>query len=172
MSEDHQLPPRPEIPPRDEPLAAGEQAPDFTLPAVDTGANVFDLTLSDYLDGRQGLLVFYQDDGMPICTSELKAFAQEWDLITSAGVKVAAINTNGVGSHQRFQERDRFPFPIISDFHGDAVKGYGMWDPDEDKSRRAVVALSPGMEVLHVVPHFNPGNINAFTEVFQALNLV
>jgi peroxiredoxin len=171
MSADYELPPRPEITPRDEPIEPGERAPDFTLPAVATDGTPFDLTLSEFFAGDKGLLVLYQDDGMPICTSELKAFAQEYELLTGAGVKVAALNSNGLTSHEKFQERDRFPFPLISDFHGDAIKGLGMWDPDERKSRRGVVVLGPGLQVSYVLPHFNPGSINAFEGVFEALGL-
>lgn len=172
MTEEFELPPRPELPEREEPIGVGERGHDFTLPAAATDGELFHLTLSEYLGGSRGLLVFYQDDGMPICTSELKAFGQEWDTISGADIQVVGINTNGIGSHQKFQERDAFPFPLVSDFHGDVVKAYGMWDPDEGKSRRAVVAVKPDLEVQYVLPHFNPGNINAFAEIFDALGLV
>lgn len=109
---------------------------------------------------------------MPLCTTELKAFAQEHELLAEAGVRVFGINTNGVGSHAKFQERDHFPFPLISDFHGEVVKAYGLWDADERKSRRAVVVVGEDGLVRHVQAHFNPGNLSAFEEVFRALGLV
>lgn len=117
------------------------------------------------------MLVFYQDDGMPVCTSELKAFAQEHALLAEAGVQVLAINTNGLGSHRRFQERDHYPFPLISDFYGEVVKAYGMWDPDEAKSRRGVVILDRDGHVTYALPHFNPGSVSTFEEIFRALGL-
>jgi peroxiredoxin Q/BCP len=158
--------------PRAKPLAAGDVAPTFTLPAVTSDGEQIDFDLSAALEHGRVVLVFYQDDGMPVCTSELKAFAQEHELLTDAGVEVAGINTNGIGSHQRFQERDHFPFPLISDFHAEVVQAYGFWDVDERKSGRAVVAIEQDGRVGHVVPHFNPGNIAAFEEVFRALQLV
>jgi peroxiredoxin Q/BCP len=154
------------------PVAAGDIAPNFTLPAVASDGRQFDFELAEALRRGRVVLVFYQDDGMPICTSELKAFAQEYELLSGAGIQVAGINTNGIGSHQRFQERDHFPFPLLSDFHGDVVRAYGFWDPDERKSGRAVVVIETDGRVGHVVPHFNPGNIAAFEEVFRALELV
>lgn len=156
---------------RDEPIAAGERAPDFVLPAVTTAGEQTTVSLVAAAAEGPVLLLFYQDDGMPICTSELKAFAQEHELLASAGVQVFAVNTNGLGSHARFQERDRFPFPLVSDFYGEAVKAYGLWDPDEGKSRRAAVVVGQDGAVRHVVPHFNPGNVNALVEVFEALGL-
>lgn len=157
---------------RDRPIEAGERAPDFTLPAVTTEGEQIEVRLAEALEQGPVLLVFYQDDGMPVCTSELRAFAQEHALLTEAGVQVFGINTNGIYSHQRFQERDRFPFPLISDFYGEAVKAYGFWDPDEGKSRRGVVLVGRDGVVAFVLPHFNPNSLSAFEEVFRALGLL
>src|SRR5688572_13689290 len=162
----------PEVAVRPEPIAAGERAPGFSLPALDTDGEQSTATLSELVASGTVMLVFYQDDGMPICTSELKVFAQEHDLLKGAGVQVYGINTNGIGSHQKFQERDHFPFPLISDFYGEVVKTWGMWDPDEGKSRRGVVIVGEDGLVRYVQPHFNPGNVNALVEVFEALGLV
>ena len=160
-------------PPRDEPLVAGDVAPSFTLPALyDGDPEPRDVTLSELLKTGPVMLVFYQDDGMPICTRELQAFAQEHDLLAEAGVQVFGINTNGIGSHAKFHERDHYPFPLISDFYGDTVKAYGMWDADERKSKRGVVIVAQDGRVQYVLPHFNPGSVTAFEDVFRALGLV
>jgi peroxiredoxin Q/BCP len=154
------------------PVEAGAPAPPFELPAILTDGAQITVRVPEILAEGPALLVFYEDDGMPICTSELKVFAQEFELLAGAGVQVFGMNTNGLGSHARFQERDHFPFPLISDFYGEAVKAYGLWDPDERKSRRAIVVLGEDGTVRHVVAHFNPGNVNAVVEVFAALGLV
>jgi peroxiredoxin Q/BCP len=153
------------------PVAVGEPAPPFTLPAVTTEGTQVEVSLAAALERGPVLLIFYQDDGMPVCTRELRAFAQEHAALEAAGVQVFGINTNGLGSHTRFQERDRFPFPLISDFHGEAVRAYGLWDVDERKSRRAVVVVGRDGRVAYVQPHFNPGNVNAIVDVFAALGL-
>lgn len=157
--------------PRESPLAPGEPAPLFVLPAIRADGSQFDADLCELLASGLILLVFYQDDGMPICTSELKAFAQEHAMLAEAGVQVLAINTNGLGSHQRFQERDHYPFPLISDFHAEVVKAYGMWDPDEAKSRRGVVIIGQDGRATYALPHFNPGSVATFEEIFRALGL-
>lgn len=157
--------------PRQRPLGPGDSAPLFTLPAIGADGEQFDLNLAELLANGPVLLVFYQDDGMPVCTAELKAFAQEHELLAGAGVQIAAINTNGLGSHRRFQERDAYPFPLISDFYGDVVKAYGMWDPQEEKSRRGVVAIGQDGRVTYALPHFNPWSVSTFEEVFRALGL-
>ena len=164
-------PPATTLPPRDEPIAVGELAPLFELPAVDSQGEQFDAKLAEYTARGVTMLIFYQDDGMPICTSELKAFAQEHELLSRAGVQVLGMNTNGLGSHKKFQERDHFPFPLVSDFYGEAIKAFGMWDPDEGKSKRGVIVVGKDGRVSYVLPHFNPGSVTTFSEVFQALGL-
>jgi peroxiredoxin Q/BCP len=158
-------------PPRSEPIGVGERAPDFRLPAITTDGTPIEVVFGEVLADGSVLLVFYQDDGMPICTSELKAFAQEHETLRGAGVQVYGVNTNGLGSHARFQERDRFPFPLISDFHGDVVRACGLWDEDARKSRRALVLVGGDGKVRFVEPHFNPGNLAAFEAVFAVLGL-
>ena len=153
-------------------LSAGETAPDFTLPAVLDGGEEIEVHLSELTPAGPVMLIFYQDDGMPICTSELKAFAQEHQLLVDTGVQVFGVNTNGLGSHARFHERDHYPFPLISDFHGETVKAYGMWDADERKAKRGVVIVGTDGNVRFALPHFNPGNLSAFEAVFRALGLV
>ena len=163
---------RPEFPIRPAPLEPGDPAPPFDLPAVTSDGAETRVVLDEQRQQGRVLLVFYQDDGMPICTSELKAFAQEHQTLVGAGVRVFGVNTNGLGSHAKFQERDHFPFPLVSDFYAEAVKSYGLWDTDEGKSRRAVVVVGEDGRVEYVQPHFNPGNVNAIVEVFEALGLV
>lgn len=164
--------PKQEIDIRQTPLEVGEEAPGFTLPAVADGGDTLEVRLHDLTREAPVMLVFYQDDGMPICTRELQAFAQEYDLLREAGVQVFGINTNGIGSHQKFHERDHYPFPLISDFYGEAVKAYGMWDADEGKSKRGVVVIGTDNRVQYVMPHFNPGNVTGFEEIFRALGLI
>ncbi len=168
-AEEH--PPATTAPPRATPIATGEHAPDFRLPAVTASGEQIEVTLAEALTAGGALLIFYRDDGMPVCTSTLKAFAQEHELLRGAGVQVFGINTNGLGSHARFQERDRFPFPLLSDFHGEVVRAYGLWDGEERRSRRALVVAGRDGTVRHVEPHFNPANLPAFEAAFAALGL-
>jgi peroxiredoxin len=161
----------PALAPRAEPIAPGEPAPPFRLPAVTTDGTEIEVALAVEAAKDTVMLVFYQDDGMPICTRELNSFAQEFELLAEAGIQLFGINTNGLGSHAKFQERDHFPFPLISDFYGEATKAFGLWDADEGKSRRAIVIIEPGGIVKYVLPHFNPGSVASFEEVFRALGL-
>lgn len=156
---------------REDPIEAGDVAPAFELPAVTSDGEQVTVRMPGAAAAGPVLLIFYQDDGMPICTRELHAFAQEHALLRDAGIQVLAVNTNGLGSHRKFQERDHFPFPLISDFHAEAVKAYGMWDAEERKSKRGVVVVGSDGRVEYVLPHFNPGSVTTFAEIFAALGL-
>ena len=162
-------PPTPVV--RETPLENGEIVPDFSLPAVLDGGEQVAVHLYELTSTAPVMLVFYQDDGMPVCTRELQAFAQEYELLGAAGLQVFAINTNGLGAHERFHERDHYPFPLISDWYGECVKPYGMWDADERKSKRGVVVIGTDNRVRYVLPHFNPGSVSTFEGVFRALGL-
>lgn len=152
-------------------LTKGGKAPNFSLPAINPDGSEIEIKLNEELAYRKVLLVFYQDDGMPICTNTLNAFSQEYELLKEAGIAVFGINTNGLGSHKRFQERDCFPFALISDFHGEVVQSFGLWNVDEQKSFRSVVVIDQSGTILHVESHFNPSNLNAYTAIFETLGL-
>jgi len=152
-------------------LLKGHKAPKFSLPAIQPNGTEIEVNLNETLQRTKVLLVFYQDDGMPICTNTLNAFAQEHELLKEAKVTVFGINTNGLGSHKRFQERDHFPFSLLSDFHGEVVRSFGLWNMDERKSYRSVVVIDQNSDVLHIESHFNPSNLSAYTAIFTALGL-
>lgn len=152
-------------------LIKGDKAPNFTLPAINSDGTEIEIKLNEELVSKKVLLVFYQDDGMPICTNTLNAFSQEHTLLKDAGIAVFGINSNGLGSHKRFQERDCFPFPLISDFHGEVIQSFGLWNADEQKSFRSIVVIDQNQTILHIEPHFNPSNLNAYAAIFETLEL-
>ena len=64
-----------EAAPRELPITVGDVAPMFDLTAVDTGGEQLKVRMPEVAEGGPVLLIFYQDDGMPICTRELTAIA-------------------------------------------------------------------------------------------------
>ena len=103
-------------------LAAGDPAPDFSLPA-DDGSTV---SLSD-LAGRRFVLYFYPKDMTSGCTTEACEFrdlAPEYD---AAGVRVIGVSPDPVASHARFREAHGLPFTLLSDPDHAAAEAYGVW---------------------------------------------
>jgi len=93
-----------------DPLPAGAQAPDFTLPAQGGKA----VSLSK-LRGSNVVLVFYPGDDTPVCRKQLCEFRDQWEQARRRNTQVFGVNPAGAESHRRFQEKHRFPFPLLVD---------------------------------------------------------
>jgi len=93
-----------------DPLPAGSQAPDFSLPD-DTGATV---SLAS-LRGKNVVLVFYPGDDTSTCTRQLCEFRDRWDQVKERNVTVYGVNPRGPGPHSRFRAKYKFPFPLLVD---------------------------------------------------------
>jgi peroxiredoxin Q/BCP len=93
-----------------DPLATGIQAPDFTVPD-DQGHQV---KLSA-LRGKNVVLVFYPGDDTAVCRAQLCEFRDNWQRAGSRNTVVFGVNPAGAGSHERFREKYKLPFPLIVD---------------------------------------------------------
>ena len=80
-------------------IAAGEQAPDFTLPNHE-GEKV---SLSDFRGGRV-MLVFYPADFSPVCSDQLSVYQEVLAQIAEAGVQLLGISVDSSWTHKAFRE--------------------------------------------------------------------
>jgi peroxiredoxin len=106
-------------------LSVGDSAPEFSLPDQDKQV----VSLAE-LRGAPTLVVFYPFAFSGICTGELCQLRDELSVYTDAGVRVVAISTDPVFSLKAFREKERFEFPLLSDFwpHGEVAKAYGVFN--------------------------------------------
>lgn len=93
-----------------EPLAVGEDAPEFTLRDQDGGS----VSLAA-LRGKNVVLVFYPADETTLCTKQLCEFRDNWALVQSKDAVVLGINPASEAKHARFCENHGFPFALLSD---------------------------------------------------------
>jgi peroxiredoxin len=98
----------------------GDSAPDFTLPGTRG-----EVTLSERLRERAVLLVFYPGDDTPMCTSQLCDYRDNLEVFAGLGVDVLALNSQSLDSHERFAQKHRLPFPLLSDPDRSVCKAYG-----------------------------------------------
>lgn len=103
------------------PVAVGQPAPEFTLHA----ANGETVRLAD-LRGREVVLFFYPKDHSPGCTAEVCTFRDSHEAFRQAGAEVIGISSDSPESHQRFAERNRLPFLLLSDRDGTVRQRYGV----------------------------------------------
>ncbi len=101
-------------------IKVNDQAPGFSLP-TDSGD---DYQLSDHA-GERLLLVFYPGDNTPVCTRQLCEYRDGIEAFAELGVAVIGISPDGVESHQRFRDKHKLPFVLLSDPDLEVANRYG-----------------------------------------------
>ena len=72
------------------------------------------LRLSE-LQGKKVVLYFYPKDNTPGCTTEGQDFRDRYNKFKRAGAVVFGISRDSLASHQKFKQKHKFPFELISD---------------------------------------------------------
>ena len=103
-------------------LAAGEAAPDFSLP-TDSGAT---LSLRD-LRGSKVILYAYPAAMTPGCTKQACDFRDSLGSLQAAGYKVVGTSPDKPEQLAKFRERDALTFPLVSDTDKKVLTAYGAF---------------------------------------------
>jgi thioredoxin-dependent peroxiredoxin len=100
----------------------GSKAPEFALPSQSREM----VSLGDFLGEKPVVLFFYPKDDTPGCTKEACAFRDEFERFRELGAEVIGISSDSVESHERFADKHKLPFPLLSD-RGEKVRRlYGV----------------------------------------------
>lgn len=91
-------------------VGIGKKVPQFKAAA--TGG---ESVASKELAGRPYVLYFYPKDSTPGCTTEGEDFRDRHAEFRKLGVAVFGVSRDTLASHERFKEKHRFPFELISD---------------------------------------------------------
>src|ERR1051326_8823879 len=103
-------------------LKEGDKAPDFR--AQITGGN--EVALSDY-KGQNVILYFYPKDDTPGCTKEACGFRDAFQRIRDAGAVILGVSIDPLTSHEKFTNKFKLPFPLVSDPDKKIAQAYGVW---------------------------------------------
>lgn len=103
-------------------LAAGDTAPDFTLP-TDSGE---DFTLSAQR-GQPVVLFFYPKDNTPGCTVENREFSEHAEQFAELGVHLVGISPDTVEDHARFRKAHDLKPVLAADPEHKVSEAYGFW---------------------------------------------
>lgn len=98
------------------------RAPDFKL--SDQYGNIH--SLSDYR-GKWLIVYFYPKDDTPGCTKEACNFRDALGEYEKRGVAILGISKDSVKSHDKFAQKFKLNFPILSDESLGTIKAYGAW---------------------------------------------
>ena len=103
-------------------IKVGDTAPDFTLK---NGEGVA-VTLSELLKQKSVVLYFYPKDDTTGCTVEACSFRDAYEDFTAAGAEVVGVSSDSAASHEKFAQKNRLPFVLLSDKGGALRKQYGV----------------------------------------------
>ena len=103
-------------------LAAGDVAPDFTLP-TDTGE---DVSLSG-LRGRKVIVYFYPAASTPGCTKQACDFRDSRSDLNGAGLDVIGISPDKPAKLAKFRDDQKLTFPLLSDPDREVLTAWGAY---------------------------------------------
>jgi len=101
----------------------GRTAPDFTLPAT-TGENI---SLKQFKGKKTVILYFYPKDETPGCTREACDFRDHSAEFEKHNAVILGVSTDSIESHQHFREKQKLPFPLLSDADASVSKMFGVY---------------------------------------------
>ena len=91
-------------------IELGQKVKDFTFNAT----NGVSGKLSDYL-GKEVVLYFYPKDATPGCTTQGQELRDNFAQYEKRDVVIFGISRDSLNSHEKFKEKQNFPFELISD---------------------------------------------------------
>ena len=91
-------------------VSIGKKVPQFSLPA--TGDQTIKLS---ELKGKNIILYFYPKDSTPGCTLEGQDFRDNIRKFSSRNAEVLGVSRDKLSSHEKFKEKQKFPFDLLSD---------------------------------------------------------
>ena len=147
-------------------IAAGETAPDFTLPNQDAD----EVSLSDFR-GRKVMLVFYPADFSPVCSDQLSIYQEVLPQIAELGAALVGISVDGTWTHRAFKERLGVEIPLLADFHpkGEVARSFGAFLEEHGTSNRSLILVDEDGVVEWVYESPSPLEIPGANLIFDAL---
>lgn len=118
-------------------LSPGSPAPDFDLPTAPDEGQLSKAALL----GHPWVLVFYPKDQTPGCTRQLCALRDDLKAFDALGARIVASNPGSMASHQRFIEKERYPFPILVDADRSMARDYRALKENGTSIERTVYVI-------------------------------
>ena len=92
-------------------LQVGDKIPNFSV--KDSDGNEFE---SSSIVGKKPVVVyFYPKDNTPGCTAQACSFRDQYEDFKGLGAEVIGISGDSVASHEKFAQRYKLPFILLSD---------------------------------------------------------
>jgi len=123
--------------PRDDPIEAGESAPDFTLPDQDRN----DWTLSEHAAAGDVVLCFYPMDFTGVCGTENACITSQFESWRDRGVQIVGISCDSFACHKAWADQMGFKHTLLADMHREVCRAYGIYFPALNVAGRGTVIV-------------------------------
>jgi peroxiredoxin Q/BCP len=84
------------------------------------------ITLEEYR-GKKVVLYFYPRDNTPGCTAESCDLRDNYSQFIEQGFEIIGVSADSEKSHQKFKNKYKLPFRLISDTDKKVLQDYGAW---------------------------------------------
>jgi peroxiredoxin (alkyl hydroperoxide reductase subunit C) len=148
----------------------GDKAPSFTAESTNG-----EIKFPEDYGSSWKVLFSHPQDFTPVCTTELLELANLQSQFDQLGVKIVAISTDNLSSHEQWKKamedltyKDRQPvkieFPLVADEDLSVSKKYGMIHPESNTTRdvRGVFIIDPENIVQAI--YFYPKSVGRNTD--------
>ncbi len=126
-------------------LAVGQCAPDFRLRGP---AGQF-VSLAEHRGHQAVILVFYPLAFTPLCSHQLPELEERRTEIEALGGTVIGISVDSWQANEVFARQIGVRYPLVSDFHRDVSRAYGVLDEKRFTSGRAVFVIDRAGVIVH-----------------------
>ncbi|HEY4242806.1 MAG TPA: peroxiredoxin [Kofleriaceae bacterium] len=151
-------------------IEVGKKAPAFALESSDGGK----VKLSD-LAGKLVVLYFYPRDNTPGCTVEAENFRDALPALKKLGAVVLGVSKDSIASHEKFRDKFKLGFPLLSDPDGSTLEAYGAWGDKvmygkklKGVIRSTVLIGADGKVIQHWPKVSVKGHVDAVVEAAKA----
>jgi peroxiredoxin len=154
-------------------IEVGDKAPDFTLADVDLKPK----SLKEFM-GQKIVLAFFVGAFTSTCTKEMCEFRDSMARLIDLNAQVIGISVNDPFSNKAFTEKNRLPFPILSDYKREVIKTYGLESPNfaglkgYTVAKRSIFILDQNGIVRYVWISENPAVEPNYQEIQNVLEQI
>ena len=105
-------------------ITVGDQAPDFALKSK-SGDDMNDISLSDYRDQKNVVILFFPLAYTGVCTEEMCSVSSGLADYDALDAQVLGISVDSPFAQEAWAEKEGITIPLLSDFNKEVSAAYG-----------------------------------------------
>ena len=154
-------------------IKVGDKAPDFTLPDTEKKPR----SLKEFA-GKKIVLAFFVGAFTSTCTKEMCEFRDSMARLIDLNTQVIGISVNDPFTNKAFCEKNRLPFPILSDYKREVTRTYELELPNfaglngYTVAKRSIFVIDSNGIVRYVWVSDDPSVEPNYQEIQQVLQQI